>query len=136
MKMDRTGPRQERKSTVERDVEKRKAVNITLACRHIYQLTERVRTVFKPDNNLESGLDYDGGDGYLRGFGSTVQAMFPICGLPESGMLVTVVAIVAATSADLEKPNNKLGIQEERTLGVDGPSETASLSVGNSLSTA
>jgi hypothetical protein len=100
-------------------------------------LTERVRTVFKPDNNLESGLDDDGDDDYLRGFGSTVQAMFPICGLPESRMLVTAVAIVAATSADLEKPNNKLGIQEERTLGVDGPSETASaLSVGNSLSTA
>lgn len=55
--------------------------------------------------------------------------MFPICGLPECGMLVIAVAIVAATSADLEKPNNKL---EERTLGVDGPSETASaLSVGN-----
>ena len=100
---------QDKKERVEGDVEKRKAVNITPACRDIYQLTERVRTAFKSDNNLESGLDH--GDDYLRGFGSTVQAIFPICGLPECGMLVIAVAIVAATSADLEKPNNKLGIQ-------------------------
>ena len=94
-------------------MEKRKAVNITPACRDIYQLTERVRTAFKSDNNLESGLDHGDGDDYLRGFGSTVQAMSPTYGLLECGcgMLVIAVAIVAATSADLEKPNNKLGIQ-------------------------
>jgi len=106
---------QDKKERVEGDVEKRKAVNITPACRDIYQLTERVRTAFKSDNNLESGLDH--GDDYLRGFGSTVQAIFPICGLPECGMLVIAVAIVAATSADLENPNNKLapvGIQGGR----------------------
>jgi hypothetical protein len=116
-------------------VEKWKAVNITSACPDIYQLTERVKTAFKSDNNLESGLDYEDGDDYLRGFASTVQAMFPICGLPECKMLVSAVAIVVATSADLEKPNNnKLRIQRGRT-GVDGPSETASaLSVGNPLS--
>jgi hypothetical protein len=61
--------------------------------------------------------------------------MFPICGLPECKMLVSAVAIVAATSADLEKPNNnKLRIQGGRT-SVDGPRETAfALSVGHPLS--